>query len=107
MKKGVQPDKVRIKALAEEETKKFEDAHAVLFENVYNACTSAIVLLNLTLKLFAHLMFCDLDSDDSNKDGSLDQKECKLLMAESLKAQKGYIPTQVEFLLECRSFAVV
>jgi len=72
---GQGPTAATLQKLAEEELKKFEGQRKTMFD-----------------KIFA--------TYDTNKDNSLDHKETKALMAECLKAQKGYLPTQIESLLE-------
>jgi len=72
---GQGPTATQLQKLAEEELKKFEGQRKSMFD-----------------KIFA--------TYDTNKDNSLDAKETKTLMSECLKAQKSYLPTQIDSLLE-------
>jgi len=74
IKERKQPDETKIKEMADEFAKKYEEDHLKMFSKIFKAY-------------------------DANGDGCLDLAECKALMKESLKGQKEYIPEQVENLV--------
>jgi len=72
---GHGPTANQLQKLAEEELKKFEGQRQNMFDKIFAAY-------------------------DQNRDNTLDGKETKHLMQECLKAQKTYLPTQIDSLLE-------
>jgi len=68
-------DETKIKQMVEEESQKFDKQRSEMFEKIYKAY-------------------------DVDKNGLLDQKECKQLVKECLISQKTFMPTQVNVLLE-------
>jgi len=73
--KGEEVDEAMMRQMAIDEAKKFDKHNQEMLEKIYSAY-------------------------DLNKDGTLDLKECKILMVECLKQHRAYVPTQLDSLFD-------